>query len=46
MKLAIANALRYFPSEAHKVLAKEFAQELKDYGHIYMYRFMPRFPLR
>ena len=40
-KLAIKNALRYFPSHTHSILAKEFAQELSDYGHIYMYRFMP-----
>lgn len=40
-KLAVRNALRYFPSETHKVLAKEFAEELTEYGHIYMYRFMP-----
>ena len=40
-ELALKNALRYFPSEHHAVLAPEFAQELKDYGRIYMYRFMP-----
>ena len=40
-ELALANALRYFPSEHHTVLAPEFAQELADYGRIYMYRFMP-----
>ena len=40
-KLALANALRYFPSEHHTVLAPEFAQELAEYGRIYMYRFMP-----
>ena len=40
-ELALKNALRYFPSEHHEVLAPEFAQELKDYGRIYMYRFMP-----
>ena len=39
--LAIRNALRYFPEKHHKLLAKEFAQELKDYGRIYMYRFRP-----
>lgn len=36
--LAIKNALRYFPSHFHDVLAVEFAQELKDEGHIYMHR--------
>ena len=40
-ELALANALRYFPSEQHGVLAPEFAAELKAYGRIYMYRFMP-----
>ena len=44
-KLAIANALRYFPKTQHAVLAKEFAQELADYGRIYMYRFMPEHPI-
>ena len=41
--LAIKNALRYFPAKHHAVLAKEFAQELKDYGRIYMYRFRPSY---
>lgn len=40
-ELALRNALRYFPEEQHAILAPEFAQELKDYGRIYMYRFMP-----
>lgn len=40
-KLAIRNALRYFPKAWHAELAKEFAQELKDFGRIYMYRFKP-----
>ena len=44
-KLAIANALRYFPKAQHAILAKEFAQELADYGRIYMYRFMPEPPI-
>lgn len=43
--LAIKNALRYFPAEHHKVLAGEFAQELKDYGRIYMYRFRPDYEM-
>ncbi|PSR08492.1 MAG: urocanate hydratase, partial [Candidatus Arcticimaribacter sp.] len=37
--LAIRNALRYFPKEWHAELAEEFAEELQDYGRIYMYRF-------
>lgn len=40
------NALRYFPPERHELLAKEFFAELKRFGHIYMYRFRPRFPMR
>lgn len=39
--LALKNALRYFPSKFHSELAPEFAQELKDFGRIYMYRFRP-----
>ena len=39
--LAIKNALRYFPEEHHEILGKEFIEELKTYGHIYMYRFRP-----
>ena len=40
-ELALANALRYFPSEQHAELAPEFAQELEYFGRIYMYRLMP-----
>lgn len=43
--LALRNALRYFPAKHHAVLAKEFAQELKDYGRIYMYRFRPDYEM-
>ena len=43
--LAIKNALRYFPQEHHAVLAAEFAQELKEYGRIYMYRFRPDYEM-
>lgn len=42
-QLAIRNALRYFPKEWHQELAVEFAQELKDFGRIYMYRFKPTY---
>uniref|UniRef100_A0A914XKY5 Urocanate hydratase n=1 Tax=Plectus sambesii TaxID=2011161 RepID=A0A914XKY5_9BILA len=45
-KQALRNALRYIPPALHNELASEFAQELKDYGHIYMYRFLPPFSLR
>ncbi len=40
-KLALKNALRYFPKNQHKVLASEFLNELKTYGRIYMHRFRP-----
>ncbi len=40
-KLALKNALRYFPKEQHAELIKEFYQELKAYGRIYMYRYRP-----
>ncbi|MDD2424853.1 MAG: urocanate hydratase [Bacteroidales bacterium] len=43
--LALQNALRYFPREHHKVLAPEFAEELKQYGRIYMYRFRPDYKI-
>lgn len=45
-KLAISNALRYFKPEFHKVLAAEFARELKQYGRIYMYRFRPSYTIK
>ena len=45
-KLALRNALRYFPKEWHKTLATEFAKELKDFGRIYMYRFRPTYEMK
>ena len=44
-KLAIRNALRYFPDQWHSDLATEFAEELKEYGRIYMYRFKPNYDI-
>jgi urocanate hydratase len=44
-QLAIANALRYFDKKHHNILAKEFAEELKTYGRIYMYRFRPSYKM-
>ena len=44
-KLALANALRYFPKHQHAQLAPEFAEELKTFGRIYMYRYRPATPL-
>lgn len=43
--LAIKNALRYFPAKHHAILAEEFAEELKRYGRIYMYRFRPDYKI-
>jgi len=45
-QLAVRNALRYFPKEWHQELAAEFAQELKDFGRIYMYRFKPSYYMK
>lgn len=45
-QLALRNALRYFPEELHAELAEEFAEELKTYGRIYMYRFMPTYEMK
>jgi urocanate hydratase len=44
-QLAIKNALRYFPASLHATLAPEFAQELQDYGRIYMHRYRPKYPM-
>ena len=40
-RLAVQNALRYFKPKHHGVLAKEFLEELRQYGRIYMHRFRP-----
>lgn len=44
-QLAIRNALRYFPEKWHAELAVEFAEELRDFGRIYMYRFKPDYEI-
>jgi len=44
-KLALQNALRYFPTTQHAELAKEFSHELKTYGRIYMYRYRPDYKM-
>lgn len=44
-KLAVKNALRYFPKAWHAELAREFFEELQEYGRIYMYRFMPDYAM-
>ena len=45
-KLALENALRYFPVEWHETLAVEFLEELKTFGRIYMYRFKPSYEMK
>ena len=45
-RLAIKNALRYFPERFHPLLAKEFADELAHYGRIYMHRFRPDYVIK
>jgi len=44
-RLALKNALRYFPVSQHVELASEFANELEHYGRIYMYRFRPDYKI-
>ena len=44
-QLALRNALRYFPKHLHAQLAPEFAQELRQYGRIYMYRYRPQYAM-
>lgn len=44
-KLALKNALRYFPAAWHQELGKEFAAELQNYGRIYMFRFKPSYKI-
>ena len=43
--LALKNALRYFPEKHHAVLIREFAEELRKYGRIYMYRLRPDYEM-
>jgi urocanate hydratase len=45
-KLALKNALRYFPEETHCALVPEFLEELNLYGRIYMYRFRPAYEMK
>jgi urocanate hydratase len=45
-KLALRNALRYFPKEQHAELAPEFLSELKNLGRIYMLRYRPEYTMK
>jgi urocanate hydratase len=40
-KLALRNALRYFPANQHIDLIQDFVEELNLYGRIYMHRYRP-----
>ncbi len=44
-KLALQNALRYFPKHQHAELATEFLEELNTFGRIYMYRYRPDYKM-
>ena len=44
-RLALKNALRYFPERLHAQLASEFYEELEKYGRIYMYRYRPSYKM-
>ena len=44
-RLALRNALRYFPKHLHEQLAPEFMEELRQYGRIYMYRYRPGYDI-
>ena len=45
-RLALQNALRYFPAHLHADLAPEFAAELREHGRIYMHRFRPPYAMQ
>lgn len=45
-RLALRNALRYFPKHLHAQLAPEFSEELSKYGRIYMYRYRPSYEMK
>ncbi len=44
-KLAMRNALRYFPQEQHEELIVDFLEELTTYGRIYMFRYRPDYKM-
>ena len=44
-KLALKNALRYFPKEQHAELIVDFKEELEKYGRIYMLRYRPDYKM-
>ncbi|MCB9555497.1 MAG: urocanate hydratase [Deltaproteobacteria bacterium] len=44
-RLALHNALRYFPEALHAQLVGEFAEELETTGRIYMHRYRPGYAM-
>jgi urocanate hydratase len=44
-KLALQNALRYFPKEQHSELIVDFLEELETVGRIYMHRYRPDYSI-
>lgn len=44
-KLALRNALRYFPKDQHNELISDFLVELETYGRIYMFRYRPDYSM-
>ena len=44
-KLALQNALRYFPKEQHPELIVDFLEELETVGRIYMHRYRPDYSI-
>ena len=44
-KLALKNALRYFPKDQHAELIVDFKEELEKYGRIYMLRYRPDYKM-
>jgi urocanate hydratase len=44
-KLALRNALRYFPKDQHAELIEDFLDELNRYGRIYMHRYRPEYSM-
>lgn len=44
-KLALRNALRYFPKDQHNELISDFLFELETYGRIYMFRYRPDYSM-
>lgn len=44
-KLALQNALRYFPKDQHQELIVDFLEELETVGRIYMHRYRPDYTI-